>query len=65
MDNLRCLLGIMRMDKVPNARITELRGVRKGVYEKITEVAPRRFGHVERIENDRCAKRIYVRKCAG
>ena len=30
MDNLRGLLGIRRMDKVPNARIRELCGVTKG-----------------------------------
>ena len=30
-DNLRGLLGIRRMDKVPNARIRELCGVTKGV----------------------------------
>ena len=29
-DNLRGLLGISRMDKVPNARIRELCGVMKG-----------------------------------
>ena len=31
MDNLRGLLGIRRMDKVPNARIRELCGVKKGL----------------------------------
>ena len=36
-DNLRGLLGIRRMDKVPNARIRELCGVTKGVDEKIDE----------------------------
>ena len=30
MDNLRVLLGIRRMDKVPNAQIRELCGVRRG-----------------------------------
>ena len=30
MDNLRDLLGIRRMDKVPNARIRQLCGVTKG-----------------------------------
>ena len=35
MDNLRGLLGIRRMDKVPNARIRELCGVRKGLDERI------------------------------
>ena len=46
MDNLRGLLGIKRMDKVPNARIRQLYGVTKGGNEKIDGVL-RRFGHVE------------------
>ena len=33
MDNLRGLLGIRRMDRVLNARIRELCGVRKGLDE--------------------------------
>ena len=37
MENLRGLLCIRRMDKVPNARIEELCRVRKGVGEKIDE----------------------------
>ena len=35
MDNLRGLLGIMRMDKVPNARIRHQCGDTKGADEKI------------------------------
>ena len=35
MDNLRGLLGIRRMDRVPNARIRELCGVTKRVDERI------------------------------
>ena len=37
MDNLRGLLGIRRMDKVPNARIKQLCGVTKGMNGKIGE----------------------------
>ena len=37
MDNLRGLLGIWRMDRVPNARIRELCGVTKGVDERIAK----------------------------
>ena len=37
MDNLRGLLGILRMDRVPNARIRQLCGVTKGADEKIDE----------------------------
>ena len=40
MDNLRGLLGIRRMDRVPNARIRQLCGVTKGVEEMIDEGVP-------------------------
>ena len=48
------------MGKVPNARIRQLCGVTKGVDEKIDEGVLRWFGHVEKMENDRTAKRVYV-----
>ena len=65
MDNLRGLLGIRNMDRVPNVRIRELCGVTKGVAEKIDEGVLRWFGHVERMEKKRIAKRVYVGECAG
>ena len=37
MDNLRGLLGIRRMDRVPNAWIRELCRVKKGLDERIDE----------------------------
>ena len=40
-------------------------GVTKGVDEKIDEGVLRWFGHMERIENDRIAKRVYVGERAG
>ena len=50
---------------VPNAQIRELRGVKKGLDERIDGVLPRWFGHVERLERNRIAKRVYVGECAG
>ena len=52
MDNLRGLLGIRRIYRIPNSRIRELCGVRKGLEERIDGVLPW-FGHVEKMENDR------------
>ena len=52
-DNVKGLVGIRRMDKFPNARIRELCGVTKGVDERIDESVLRKFGHVERMENDK------------
>ena len=63
--NLRGLLGIRRMGKVSNARIRDLLQVTKEVGQRIGEGVLRWFGHVERIENDRLAKRVYVGEHAG
>ena len=62
MDNLRDLLGNRRMDRVPNTRLC---GVMKGVDERIGKGVLQWLGHVERMENDRIAKRVYVGECAG
>ena len=60
MDNLRDLLGINRMDKVPNTLVSELCGVTKGSDERIDEGVLRWFGHVERMDNNRITKRVHV-----
>ena len=60
MYSLRGLLRIRRMDRVPNTRIRELCGVTKGTDECIGQSVLRLFGHVERMENDRIAKSVYV-----
>ena len=65
MDNLRGLLGIRRKDRVPNARIRQLYRVKKGLDERIDESLLRWFGHVQRMERDRIAKRVYVGNCDG
>ena len=46
------MLGIRRMYRVPNTRITELCGVRKSLHERIDEGVLRWFDHVERMERD-------------
>ena len=65
MDILWGFLGIRRMDRIPNARVRELRGVRMGLDESIDKGVVWWFGHMERMEMDRIAKRIYVGECAG
>ena len=61
MDNLRELIGIRRMDKVPNARLRELCGVKKGLDERMDEGMLRWFGHVERMELIGLPKELYSR----
>ena len=60
MDKLRGLLGFRRMERILNAQIRQLCGVTKSVDDNIEEGVLRWFGHVERMENDRIAKRFYV-----
>ena len=38
---------------------------KKGVDKRIDEGVLRRFGHVERMEKDRIAKRVYLVVCVG
>ena len=63
MDNFRVLLGIRRMDRIPNARMRELCGLRKGLDERIDEGILQQFGHVERMERDRIQDSLCGRVC--
>ena len=65
MDNLKGLLGVKRMDRVPNAQIRELCGVKKRLDERSDEGMLRWFGHVERMERDKIAKKVFIGVCAG
>ena len=65
MDNLRGLLGIRRMYRVPNARIRELCGLKKGLDERIDGGMLWWFTHMERMQRGMIAKRVYVGELAG
>ena len=63
MANLRGLPGIRKTDKVPNALIRELYGVKKNLDEWIDEGVHRWFSHVEKRERDMIAKSLCKRVC--
>ena len=65
MGNLIGLLGIRRMDRVPNAWIREVCLVVKRVEERNYEGVLWWFGYLERMEKDRITKSVYVGVCAG
>ena len=46
MDDIRGLLGVRRMDRIPNARIKKLCGVMNGVDEKAWDVLASSFAHL-------------------
>ena len=48
------------MGKILNAQVRQLCGVMKGIDEKVDEGVLGWFGHVERMENIRIAKRVYL-----
>ena len=50
------------VDRVPNPRIRELCGVVKWADESIDGIVLRWFGHIERVDNDRIGKRVYMRE---
>ena len=58
MDNFTGLKGIRRMDRLLNAWIRKLCGVKKWLDERIHEDVLWWFSHVERMENDRIAKSL-------
>ena len=58
MDSLRGLLGIRRVDRVPNARIKELCEVMKGLDERIDEGVLRWFAQVMRMERYDCQESL-------
>ena len=53
------------MDKALNSRIRDLCEITKGVDERIDEGVLRWFAHVDRVENERIAKKLNVGECAG
>ena len=62
-DNLR-FCRFRRKDKFLNALIMEFFEVMKGVDKRIDEGVLGCFTHVERNENNRIVKRVYVGECA-
>ena len=61
----RSRIRAVQMNRVPNARIWKFWGVKKGLDERIDESVLRWFGHVERMDEGRIAKRVYVGECPG
>ena len=53
------------MNKVPNAQIRDLCGVKKWLYERIDVGMLQWYVHVERMERDRTVKTVCVGECPG
>ena len=65
MDSLRSVCKLKRIDKVPNREIVERCKKEVRVGEKMSRALLRWYGHVERMEGDRMARRVYEAKVEG
>ena len=59
MNCLRNICGIRRIDRVSNAEIRRRCGKNVSLGQRIDQGVLRWFGHVERMGNERMAKRVY------
>ena len=62
-DKLKSLFGIRRIDRIPNALIRYLCGVKNRVAERTDEMVLEWFEHVQRMENNTTAQKIHKREC--
>ena len=65
MNCLRSMCGVRRIDRISNAEIRRRCNKEMGVGNKIDQSVLRWFGHMERMENERLVKRVYVSKVEG
>ena len=65
MNCLRNICGLRRIDRVSNAEIRRRCGKYVSVGQKMDQSVLRWFGHVERMGNDRMAKRVYESDIRG
>ena len=59
MDNLRSSLSIRRVNKIPNARVRELVGVKRGMDERTDKSVFWWVGPIKRMGNSRTIKSIF------
>ena len=65
MNCLRNICGIRRIDRVSNAEIRRRCGKNVSVSQRMDQGVLRWFGHVERMGNERLAKRVYESDIRG
>ena len=65
MNCLRNICGLRRIDRVPNVEIRRRCGKNVSVSQRIDQGVLRWFGHVERMGDERMAKRVYESDVRG
>ena len=62
---LRSLVGVSRMDRVGNEEVHRRAGIERELASRADERALRWFGHVERMDECRMARRVLMAEVSG
>ena len=63
---LRSLVGVSRMDRVRNEEVRRRAGIERELASRIDQRVLRWFGHVERMDEYRMARRVLMaEECGG
>ena len=62
---LRSLVGVSRMDKVSNEEVRRRTGIEREVASRADQRVLRWFGHVERMDEYRMARRVLMAEVSG
>ena len=62
---LRNLVGVSRMDRVRNEEVRRRAGIERELASRADQTVLRQFGHVERMDEYRMAKRVLMAKVSG
>ena len=62
---LRSLVGVSRIDKVRNEEVRRRAGIERELATKAVQRVLRWFGHVERIDDYRMARRVLMAEVSG
>ena len=62
---LRSLVGVSRMDRVRNEEVRRRAGIEKELASRADQGVLRWFGHVERMDEHRMARRVLMAEVSG
>ena len=65
MECLRNLVGVSRMDRVWNEEVCRRTGIERELVNRAGQRVLRWFGHVERMDEYRMARRVLMAKVSG
>ena len=65
MKSLRSLVGVSRMDRVKNEEVRRRAGIKMELASRADQRVLRWFGHVERMDDYRMARRVLMAEVSG